>query len=236
MHKKPNEFINFIQQFERAKTFKKVIIRLDLSQVLFVDIAAITFLLAKINEFLRVENHSIFGILPKDTIARRIFQNSAFLSYMRDLQGDIFKKNSDDFIIKVGGNRTENKLVGKTIEKSMKYLFGEEKKFQPVYGIIQEICSNSVEWANPSDSENKNWLIGVNFVKFNNEPHINFSITDVGYGIMKTLRRNFSDQIKDEINTGGDVRVLYRAFERKYGSKSKEANRNRGLPLVKLAL
>lgn len=57
-------------------------------------------------------------------------------------------------------------------------------------------------------------------------------MTDVGFGIINTLNRRFGKYI-EALKLTKDTEVLEKAFDRKYGSKSGEANRNRGLPLIK---
>ena len=59
-----------------------------------------------------------------------------------------------------------------------------------------------------------------------------FTITDVGKGILKTLNRKFKQKITDFITKESDD-ILKGAFIKKYGSKSKQVNRNKGLPAIK---
>ena len=58
-------------------------------------------------------------------------------------------------------------------------------------------------------------------------------MTDIGFGILHTLNRRFGTLIKEKLQLKKDTQILERAFERRYGSKTGESNRNRGLPLIK---
>jgi hypothetical protein len=232
----PENVIDVVNSLNKHKTNSRNIrnITIDLSKIVKVDIGAINFLLAKINEFSKIRRIRINGNMPVEEECRRLFIDSGFLDYMTDLSGNRFTKNSESFIISVGSNKTMNERVGKSIERSMKYLLGEEQKYQPVYSIIQEICSNSVEWANPPESKNHNWFLGIFLHTKEDEPHITFAITDIGYGILHTLNRRFGTIIKEEfLDNVTNTEILMRAFERKYGSKTGEPNRNKGMPLIK---
>ena len=55
----------------------------------------------------------------------------------------------------------------------------------------------------------------------------------MGNGILTTLNRKFMHKIAERLsNTNQNYRVLYSAFEKKYGSSTGDNNRNRGLPLI----
>lgn len=230
----PDNVLDIVNRLDKYKKSTNRIrnIRIDLSNIEKIDIAAISFLLAKVNELSRTQRIRIWGDTPSNPDCKKIFFDSGFLDYMTDLSGNKFKKQSENFIINVGSETTRNEKVGKTIERSIKYLTGKESKYPPVYSIVQEICSNSVEWANPKMSKNINWFLGVSYNGNVDNPEATYVMTDVGYGIISTLNRRFGKYI-EALKLTKDTEVLERAFDRKYGSKSGESNRNRGLPLIK---
>lgn len=232
----PENVINVLLSLERTKRKNNLFrnIKIDLADIRIIDIAAISLLLAKVNEMIKNNRLRLWGTMPKDNDCMKIFHESGFLDYMTDLSGNKFNtKKSQNFIFKVGSDKTRNEKVGKTIEKSMRFLTGKEEKYPPVYSIVQEICSNSVEWANPHTNKNKNWFLGINFNKGLFNSSITFLMTDIGQGILNTINRKHSTLIKETLMITKDTEILKRAFERKYGSKTKESNRNRGLPLIK---
>lgn len=224
--------ISLIEQLEKHKTERKWIkeIKIDLYKITDIDIGAISALLTKVYEMSQLTSIRVWGVSPKDPRCREIFDRSGFLEYVTDLSGNKFKTQSQSFIFKVGKNKTRNERVGKVIETAVKFITGDTAKFPPVYSMVQEICSNSVEWANPN-SRAKNWFLGINKIETKEGVEVLFTMTDIGEGILHTLKRKFKDIVKDVLAKDSDV--LNRAFERRYGSKTEEINRNRGLPLIK---
>jgi hypothetical protein len=152
---------------------------------------------------------------------------------MIDLSGNKFEKKSLNFILSIGSDKTLNEKIGRTIEKAMKFLTGVEQKYPPVYSIVQEMCSNSIEWANPYNNRNRNWLLGIQLVKKNFEQVVNFALTDIGFGIINTVYRKIGTKFVESFGNIDDLEILKRTFEGVYGSKSREPNRNKGMPLIK---
>lgn len=234
LFKNPENVLNIVNRLDKYKITSNKIrnIRIDLSNIKEIDLGAISFLLAKVNELAKTQRIRIWGDAPSEPECKKIFYESGFLDYMTDLSGNKFKKQSENFIINVGSEKTRNENVGKTIERSIKFITGQETKYPPVYSIVQEICSNSVEWANPKKSKNTNWFLGVSYNNDSTNPVATYIMTDVGFGIINTLNRRFGKYI-EALKLTKDTEVLEKAFDRRYGSKSGEANRNRGLPLIK---
>jgi hypothetical protein len=208
-------------------------IQLDLSEIQTIDIGAITFLLAKVHEMNRIQRIQIWGNMPNDANCKEIFFESGFLDYMRSLSGQSFEKHSENYIINLGKEKTLNEQVGKSIKRAVKFLTGIENHYPPVFSIVQEMCSNSVEHAN-NERINKNWFLGVNCVEESNlcNRHVVFTMTDVGLGILKTIKRKFGTIISEKMVQKSETEILYRAFQKQYQSKTEEVNRNRGLPRI----
>jgi hypothetical protein len=245
---KPDNIARIIRTLEShtkdISTIKNI--KINLENITEIDIGGISLLLAKINEISKSLRVRIWGTSPNDLICRRVFDESGFLDYMTDLSGQKFEKRSDNYLFNVGSDKTANERVGKSIKSAMKYLTDREQHFQPVYSIIQEMCSNSVEWANSPGGKNKNWLLGINYSQYphallsenengieKNNRFVAFTLTDIGFGILNTIKRKFGTYIAETLKMTRDTEILNRAFERKYESRTGEANRNRGLPLIK---
>jgi hypothetical protein len=234
MFNNPENVIDLIERIHRQSKvayFSKNI-EIDLSAISEIDIGGISILLAKVNEISKNRKIRIWGRAPNEERCRDIFRSSGFLDYMTDLSGRKFQKHSDNFIVNVGTDRTRNKTVGNIVEKSLKYLGYTETVFPPVYSIIQEIVSNSVEWAN-QQLEAKNWFLGANHIEINGQKRIQFLITDIGFGILNTINRKFATILQEYVSNASQIDILEQAFLRKYGSKTKETNRNKGLPLIR---
>lgn len=220
--------LTFIKKIDDATiTNKKITLTLDLTQVTNIDIGCISVLLAKINKLVSKDIKTICN-LPQNRNCKRMFFESGFSDHMRDLQGRriYYNKQKSNLMVNRGFDKTSNENIGFAIKESVKYLTGTEGTFRPLYSIAQEMCANSVEHAN---KHNKNWLFSV---WYKDENNICFTMTDIGEGILSTLKRKFSQVIK-ELVMSNNKDILYRAFEKKYTSATKDINRNKGLPKIK---
>ena len=200
---------------------------LSLKDVTKVDYGAISILTA-IGDDLKYKGIILRSVLPNDPNSRDFMIESGYLNNLFDDNGKPFPKTEKSELIffeKGCGRLSENDSIkiSKLVKNVVGHLTGIEKYCLPIKTIILEICGNSIEW---SGTENKQWLLGV---KYDNEKVI-FTVTDVGKGILDSLYRRFDKKLfefyksKDEILKG--------AFDKKYGSTTKEDNRNKGLPAV----
>lgn len=223
--------VNLLDKYSLPKGLQRHL-ELDMSSVRIVDIGALSLLLAKVNEITKSRKVIISGNFPLDNNARDYIEKSGFLDYMIDLTGRKFERHSDNFLVRIGDKKTDNENVGYLIKKCMKVITGTESHYPPVFSIIQEMSGNSVEHAN---IDNKNWLLGVNFQRndVGEIEEVLFTMVDVGFGILNTINRKWSTLIYEGLKLTSKTDILFRAFERKYGSSTEEINRNRGLPLIK---
>lgn len=224
----PENVLSFIKNIDDIiSKHKYQIIMFDISQVSKIDIGSIGLLLSKINELSRLRIR-VEGNFPQNEQCRQMIYKSGFLDHMNDMKGRKFKLSQDNsnLMVNRGFDKTSNGLVGSAIRKAVKHLTGVEDSFRPLYSIAQEMCANSVEHAN---LKNKNWLFSV---WYKDENVVCFTMTDIGSGILGTLKRKASQIIKELLLTD-DKEVLDRAFDKKYTSQTKDINRNKGLPKIK---
>lgn len=200
-------------------------INLDLEEVLSIDFSAICLLLSVVKE-LSNNGIKVIGNYPKNEFCKKVFIESGFLKQMIDDKGNPFDIETKNFIIETGHNKTRNTDIAKAIVKTMETFEGYQRRFQPAYTIIMEICSNSVEHA--YQNRPKHWRLGI----CHDDDKISFAMTDTGVGILNTLHRKFWKQFKDKITYQNEIDILYKAFERKYGSSTTLVNRNKGLPCI----
>jgi hypothetical protein len=220
--------LSFIKDIEDATARgKKISLTLDITQVANIDIGCISILLSKINKLTQRNIRTICN-LPQNNDCKKMFFESGFSDHMRDLQGRKirYNKKNKNLMVNRGFDKTSNQEVGIAIKNSVKHLTGIEETFRPLYSIAQEMCANSVEHAN---QHNKNWLFSV---WYKDENDVCFTMTDIGDGILGTLKRKFSQVIKELFLTD-NKEILNRAFEKKYTSATKDINRNKGLPKIK---
>lgn len=216
-------FVNSLVDLHSNRKLKQI--NLDMTDVCQIDSAAVCLLLSIISE---LTNHGIkvVGNYPKNKECAKIFMESGFLAYMKDETGHAISLDTPNLIVETGKAQTRNKEIAKAIKKSMFALTGVERRFQPAYTVAMEICSNSVEHA--YGKRPKHWRLGA----YKLDDRIAFTMSDTGVGILNTLFRKFRHEIVDILRLRDNSSILYRAFQRKYGSSTKLVNRNKGLPCI----
>ncbi len=230
------ECLSFIQSL-RSENYiinveKKKYIILDFSNVRQIDYAIISVLKALIEE-LSSKKIAVCGNFPEDNICKNYLAESGFLNSMTDFKGKKYKKNheSEIMLFEQGKNtlsQQENAKLGEKIKWIRKHLTNEEKHFNPLKTIILEICGNSIEH---NDEDNKKWYFGVKF----QDDKVICTATDIGYGILNTLKRDLKSGFIDFLGSRNEIEFLQGAFIQKYGSQTREQNRNKGLPAIKKA-
>lgn len=225
---KPNtvlEYIKSIKKMEGKENYYDHIF-LDLSLVTDIDSGAISMLLSAAYH-ISIFNFSIGGNYPQDSRCKKIFKASGFLSHMKYVSDSNNKPNQNaDMYIKKGRDKASGPRLGKTIKRALEILTGESRHYPPIYTMLLEMAGNSVEHAY---EENKHWLLSMQYDEDHNK--IIFTFADNGFGILNTIKKKFHQEIKDAVITSDDD-VLRRAFKRKYGSRTREINRNTGLPSI----
>ena len=194
--------------------------------------AALT--LSAICKELRYLNINVQGDLPTNEQCRDFLVDSGFLEDKYDMNGKMYHLTSKTK--SMAFEQGQGKLLIKDLKniasltKSITdYLEGDVDN--PNYNLpqlLKEICANSSEW---SDSYKRQWTLAVKF----EENKVVVSTIDLGQGILKSLERRHKDIIMDLLTLKSRVDILAGAFDKKYGSKSKDINRNKGLPSLKFA-
>lgn len=183
-------------------------------------------LLSNINHVSR-KGLFVFGNSPNNYDARQVFVHSGFLSHMNCInKRDPAISSGDGLIVNLGKDVYNSWNADNLISKAIKRISGSKQLYQRLNGIVGEMGGNAIQYAY---NDNKHYLFGA----FYEEGKYSFVFADSGFGILQTLRRNFGKTMIDLISTKGPVEVLRGAFNEKYGSKTGEDNRNRGLPFIK---
>ena len=233
LFKKTEDCVLFFNKLKNANSINKIrktcFIILDLSLVEITDYSTVSVLIAIIND-LKAKNIIVRGNYPENTDCKNMFLESGLLNVMYDDFGKKFEKvkTSDFHFIENGSKkltREDNKRISETVKNVVEHLTGSRSHCIQLRKILLEICGNSIEWGG---AENKQWLLAVKYEK----DQAIFTVTDVGKGILNTLYKKFGQQISDYF-FNSNVDVLMGAFEKKYGSRSKKANRNKGLPAIR---
>lgn len=218
--------LGFVSELLNNRDMRKIKqINIDLEKVVLMDFQAICLLLSVIDE-LTNNGIKVIGNYPNDEFCKKVFMESGFLSKMLDADGKPFDIKTKNFILETGHTKTKNQHIAKAIMSAMESFLGKKRRFQPIYTIIMEVCSNSVEHA--YNNRPKHWRLGI----CQKDDKIIFTMVDTGVGILKTLHRKFYHILSDRVTYNDDTDILYNAFKRKYGSSTELVNRNKGLPCV----
>lgn len=198
----------------------------DLTAVTSIDITAICLFLSLINK-INTNGIGSRGNYPDDETAKDILINSGFADIMQTAFKPLKTKKYNNQLYIVGSKRVDNKKIGQSVKEAVGYLTGVERHFQPIYTMLIEICSNSVEHANKKEKD-KNWVVSVSYEK----DRVNFIVVDTGEGIMRTIHRKLPELFYDKVfREDGDV--LEDLLNKEYQSRTQEINRHKGLPKIK---
>lgn len=224
----PEDVIDFINKIEALYAGNRKVrsVKFELRDIISIDIGAICLLLSKLNELSKRKINN-WGTFPKDKECKKFIEESGFLDRMRDMVSGInFSRSNENLILNRGFDKTDNAATAKEIRKAVRHIIGKEQNYKPIYSIAQEICANSVEHAN-EEKHKKNWLFATSYLP----DAVVFTMTDIGDGILKTLRRKLIKQLQESLFIDA-VDILKNAFEKQYESRTKDPNRNKGLPKI----
>ena len=210
--------------------FKKV----SLFDIELIDFSAVLTLSAICKE-LKCQNINVQGNFPQNESCRSFLVDSGFLDNKYDINGKMFHLQSRTKSMTF--EQGQGKLLVKDIRNIatlsnliIQYLDDNPNDNHPfaLPQLFKEICANSIEWSN---SYKRQWALAAKFEK----DKVLVATIDLGQGILNSLTRRYFALIKDILTLKSNVGVLEGAFCKKYGSKSNEINRNRGLPSLKSA-
>ncbi len=210
------------QKCKRADT---KILKVNLDKVVEIDSYAISLLLSMLSR-LSYKNIRYWGTYPDSQGAKDFIIESGFLDVMKSNVRRPSKKRLSNRIFMIGKDSVDSHRIGKAVKESMTFITGQEDYYPPVYDDMLEISANSVEHANQK-TQDKNWLVSITF----EDDKVHYILTDTGFGILSTLKKKFSQKVKDAtIKT--DAQILRDVFHKEYQSASGEINRYKGLPII----
>lgn len=204
-------------------------LRLSFSKVISIDYSMISVLIAIVGELKNINIHTHIDSKINADIRKYMIESGLFKDFL-DEKGKPFyaaKTSSHIFFEKGTGILKREELIKMvTIAQDIHlHLLNTKGYCRRLITILKEVCGNAIEWSGPK----KQWLLGIKF----ESDRVIVTITDLGSGILSTLNSKYSDifkKLKKE-----DDGILIGAFDKKYGSKSQKANRNKGLPCVRIS-
>lgn len=215
------------RNYERFKTVR-------LTEVGLIDFPAVHTLTAICKE-LKCSHINVYGNLPHNDFCRKFMIDSGFLDNKYDRQGNLFRISSqtETMSFEMGqGSKLQTKHIINLLNISTnisKHLSNVSNDYpRRLMPILKEICGNSIDW---SESYKKQWFFAARF----DEQKVVVAVIDLGQGILMSLERKFVSRVADFFQGKKPLDILEGAFKQKYGSKSREVNRNKGLPSIRFA-
>ena len=229
--KQSADFFKKMLKMKKERSYGYTEVRIDLSKVDYIDFPS-ALMLNAVGEELSVCNCLVKGNTSLNPDVHRYLKESGFFNkkYTKEGKLIIAPGNSQIMEFTTGEGRWKNEYVYKFVDilkRVYAHLAESNTSNQDTYvSIFKEICGNAIEWG---DTKRRNWTIGV---KFEKDKAI-FVALDLGQGILKSLDRRLKLRLTDKFKNKNDAQILEGVFDNYYGSKTKEPNRNQGLPFIK---
>ena len=234
-------FVNFVEQIEDDRHGKVFFI--DSSNVETVTVDAIIYLIAIIHNQGSnvVKRYSYHGNFPKNETANKIYRNSGFLDYVKTRVTEV---NSSNEIMKiVSGLNNEPDTAKLFCQFVMEKLNKVKTEIIPLQIVLIELMSNVFHHAYDGYEKHsfmiKRWFIYAEHV----EDYIRFVFVDTGYGIAKTVKKNFPEKIKEVLqdfcifkNLGVSIKdsdLIESVFNGDFRTSTNEKHRGNGLKEVR---
>ena len=237
--KNTEECIDFFKKIRSRKKAvadnnNNLVVRVDLSGVEHIDFASTLMLDAICEELVATKPIChVVGDSPRNEHCRQYLLDSGFLNNKYDELGRKYPDVGHSANMKIERGHTklkddDIKTVVEIEKRICKHVTGSPGKMFRHVEMIKEICGNTVDW---SGAVRDQWIYGTKF----EEGKVIVVALDLGKGILESISRKFAAILKDLLEQNSHVEVLEGAFNKKYGSKSGKANRNKGLPSIKYA-
>jgi len=153
-------------------------------------------------------------------------EKSGFFNFV---YGNVSEENKQTIntIVQQGINVVEPEIIAPLVTQAMKSVWGAPYRNQRVQSLLIELMANSVNHAFKTKKDRR-WYLSIS----HDNDNVSFTFIDNGQGICKTLNLKFLDKIKS-LYLFSNTEIISAAFDGKFGSRTKERKRGRGLPNVK---
>jgi len=222
-------FTNLVEAIKKNE--KRTIFYIDSSNVLRVTVDALIYLIAIVeNEKSKIlKSHVFTGNFPKDNEARKVYQDSGFTNFVQS-KIPVMPESTEKMQIVRGFNN--DPVVGKIFcQFVMEKINKQRVDIFPLQVVFIELMSNAFHHA--YDKENvlsKQWYIYAEHI----DDYVRFVFVDTGYGIANTVKKNFSEKIKEIFGNGvSDGFLLHSTFNGDFRTKTNQKFRGNGLSSVR---
>ncbi len=208
--------------------------RINSAHVKNVTVDALIYLIAIMENMKRnkVQQFAFYGNLPDDKQARRVYNTCGFIDYVmaKDKSKVLYGVNAH---IKSGTKNIPD--IAKDVTDMVTEKLGIERKHLLfISKIIGELMSNVYHHAYPETMEsemNSRWYLYSECVG----DSVKIIFADTGKGIPGTVRRRFSETLKQLLGRMGDEELLYGAFvpDTYARTETGQAFRGNGLPTMR---
>jgi hypothetical protein len=212
------------------KKHQKINVFFDLENVKYISVGTVMYMLAilrnlKNNTYRKI---SYSGNRPADGLAKKIFEESGFLSYVTSRNIGI-KPNSQKIQIRTG--KSVDSITLRDICIFVNTHFNTKLNFTfHLYAILLEIVNNTVQHAYSRESifMVNQWYLYAE----ESGDEIEFVLLDTGEGIPATVNKKINEKLPIVKNLVGDSQLIKSALKGEQRSQTKKGNRGKGLPRV----
>jgi anti-anti-sigma regulatory factor len=224
----PDEIFKFITKIKSIKDNPRATSAfIDLEGCTYISSGAIALMISAIKE-LKIYGVTVSGSYPTDPATKSTLEKSGFFNFVIGKVADENKVTLNT-ILQQGVATVDPKLVAPLILKATNFVWGKPYRNQRLQSLIVELMANTVNHAFKK-TKNSKWFLSVNFNEV--EKKVSFTFIDNGKGILNTLNLKFKTLIQSLL-LGSNEDILIEAFNGKFGSRTKQKKRGRGLPNVK---
>lgn len=237
-HKAPDNFslVNnpeeIIKYFDEALGFYEngLKVHFDLREINELTPDAIAFHVAFINEPRFTKKLGTKGTSPTNSQFSQMFLESGFYDHVNsDAPKNNAKRNA--LLHRITEYKVENQLAKELCEKAVRFTFGNDTKFHPIYEILIECMANTNNHAAKRKKGKYNW-----WVFEYNDPKTkitSFTFLDFGVGIFKSLSvQTFLRGLTNIAGLSKNVNLVSKLMAGEISSRTGLAERGKGLPLI----
>jgi len=214
----------------------------DLSSVTTVTVDAIMYLIAVINNSRVIKQLDIIcrGNVPTNMQASAMFEDVGFYNYVRRINSSKKRNKKDDRIKIVNGKEADGEITSSICDfVNEKIKSADNLATKRLYPMMVELMTNVKQHAYHDRNNNMSarWYAYAEDCKKN----IKFVFLDTGVGIPATIRKNWSERIREGIKgiIGGDSddpTYIEAALNGEFRTETKQEHRGKGLPEIKNAI